>query len=39
MLKPVFYTNIDGDWLKERISGDALFVLEGTKETVNYERI
>jgi hypothetical protein len=39
MLKPVFYTNIDGDWLKERISGDALFVLEGTKEKVNYERI
>lgn len=39
MLKPVFYTNIDGDWLKKRISGDALFVLEGTKETVNYERI
>ena len=39
MLKPVYYTNIDEEWLKERISGDALFVLEGTEETVNYERI
>ena len=39
MLKPVYYTNIDGEWLKERISGDELFVLEGTRETVNYERI
>ncbi|MBK5093935.1 MAG: radical SAM protein, partial [Actinobacteria bacterium] len=39
MLKPVYYTNIDEEWLKERISGDELFVLEGTRETVNYERI
>jgi anaerobic magnesium-protoporphyrin IX monomethyl ester cyclase len=39
MLKPVFYTNIDEEWLKERISGEALFVLEGTEETVNYQRI
>jgi len=39
MLKPVYYTNVDEEWLKETISEEPLFVLEGTKETVNYQRI
>jgi len=39
LLKPVFYSSVDPDWLKEKIGGDKLFVMEGESRTVNYQRI
>lgn len=37
-LRPVFYLGIDVEWLESRLAGDPLFVLEGTRDTVNYQR-
>ena len=39
LLKPVFYSSVDPDWLKEKIGGDKRFVMEGESRTVNYQRI
>jgi hypothetical protein len=38
-LKPVFCCSVDGDWLREKVSADPLFVMEGGTGTVNYQRI
>lgn len=38
LLRPVFFCQVDQDWLKDQISPNPLFVLEGTESTVNYQR-
>lgn len=38
MILPVFYNQVDTDWLKERISRDRIFKIEGEEKGVNYTR-
>ncbi|MDD5747508.1 MAG: cobalamin-dependent protein [Actinomycetota bacterium] len=41
LLEPVWFSGIDENWLKKKIAGESLFILEGESKlgTVNYERI
>ena len=39
MLRPVFYSGLEDGWLEDKLAGDPLFVLEGTRQTVNYQRL
>lgn len=38
-MKPVFYCQVDREWLRQKIAGDDRFVLEGVEKTVNYQRV
>jgi len=38
MILPIFYNQIDSEWLKECIEGDRIFKIEGDEKGVNYTR-
>ncbi len=38
MILPIFYNHVDPGWLKECISGDRIFKIEGEEKGVNYMR-
>lgn len=38
MIMPIFYNQIDSGWLREHVSGDKLFNVEGDEKGVNYLR-
>jgi hypothetical protein len=38
MILPIFYNQIDSGWLREHVSADKMFNVEGDEKGVNYSR-